>query len=486
MPGKNQIAPIIVWFRRDLRLADNLALQAALAAGGPVVCVYIREPGDPLAGALGSAQAWWLHHSLAALGRALENRGSHLLLLTGAPHEILTRLIAETGAGSVLWNRRYDPKGVELDTEIKSRLVAAGIEARSFAGFLLHEPTRLRTKQGKPFRVFTPFWRALEAMFEPIAPLPAPDKIPSLESKPASESLSHWHLLPTKPNWADGFAAWWQPGEDGAIARLDAFVDDGIVGYRENRDRPGIDATSGLSPHLAMGEISPHRIWAASLKASQTQPDIDASFFRRELVWRDFAWHSLVHQPDMASVNLDRRFDAFEWQQAPDALAAWKVGQTGYPIVDAGMRELWQTGAMHNRVRMITASFLIKHLLIDWRIGERWFADTLVDIDPAANAMNWQWVAGSGADASPWFRIFNPIKQGETFDPEGEYVYRYCPELKGLPPRYLHKPFDAPRSVLQSAGVRLGDTYPKPLVDHDWARHRALAAFTALPKSQAS
>ncbi|MDB5524475.1 MAG: Deoxyribodipyrimidine photo-lyase [Rhizobium sp.] len=473
-------AAVITWFRNDLRLHDNLALQAAIATQRPVICIYIREDGAPLAGALGAAQGWWLHHSLMALDRSLQATGNRLVLLSGDPRFVIEHLIETASAKSVFWNRRYDQAGIRMDTEIKSLLGDRGIHVRSFAGFLMHEPSKLVTKQGKPFQVFTPFWKAFEARFHPSDPLPAPARIPTPENLPDGENLADWTLSPQKPDWAKGFGDIWRPGELGALARLDTFLAETIEGYKKNRDIPSAGATSGLSPHLAMGEISPHRIWHATRIASGRHFDQDVAHFRRELVWREFSWSLLFHRPDMATVNMDRRFDAFPWSGDSSTLGKWKRGQTGYPIVDAGMRELWQTGFMQNRVRMITASFLIKDLLIDWREGECWFRDTLVDIDRASNAMNWQWVAGCGVDASPWFRIFNPVKQGETFDPDGTYVRRYCPELEHLPDQYVHRPFDAPTSVLQKAGVIPGKTYPRPVVAHDLARDRALEAFRSI------
>jgi deoxyribodipyrimidine photo-lyase len=386
-------------------------------------------------------------------------------------------LISETGSDCVLWNRRYDPDGIRVDTEIKAGLKERGLKVESFSGFLMHEPHKLLAGQGKRYSVYTPFWRAFESQFHPDDPLPAPKAIPAPRSFPESEALDSWKLLPTSPGWATGFAQSWQPGESGAHAALDDFLGQAIHGYDKNRDIPKLRGTSRLSPHLAMGEISPHRIWNVTQANFDSLPTDDLIRFRKELVWREFSWHLLFHTPDMPTVNLNRKFDAFPWLDTPSNLEAWQKGMTGYPIVDAGMRELWQTGWMHNRVRMVAASFLIKHLLIDWREGEKWFRDTLVDADRANNSASWQWVAGSGADASPYFRIFNPVKQGETFDPDGTYVKQYCPELSGLPERCVHRPFDAPEEVLRQAGVVLGKTYPKPLIEHDAARKRALGAY---------
>ncbi|MBL0372859.1 deoxyribodipyrimidine photo-lyase [Rhizobium sp. KVB221] len=472
-------SPAIVWFRRDLRLCDNLALLAAVRTGRPVVCIYIREPSDEFAGALGAAQACWLHHSLHALDQSLAQSGNRLLLRTGNPLATITELTTLTGAASVFWNRRYDADGVRTDTAVKAALTERGIEAKSFTGFLMHEPLRLLTGQNRRYQVYTPFWRAFEAQVRIQDDLLVPSSMAPPENLPGSESLTCWNLLPSNPNWARGFEVHWQPGEAGAQARLDAFAEDSIDRYRNGRDYPADMSTSRLSPHLAMGEISPHRVWNATSAVFNERTAEDVVQFRRQLVWREFSWHLLFHCPDMATANLNSRFDSFAWRGDSDNLSAWQRGMTGYPIVDAGMRELWQTGWMHNRVRMVAASFLIKHLLIDWRQGERWFRNTLLDADQANNAASWQWVAGSGADAAPFFRIFNPIKQGETFDPSGTYVKRYCPELAGLPDRYVHRPFDAPDAVLTDAGVVLGHNYPKPLVSHPFARQRALAAYRA-------
>jgi deoxyribodipyrimidine photo-lyase len=474
---KPDCPPSIVWFRRDLRLADNLALSKAAAFGGPIICLYIREPGDALAGANGAAQAWWLHHSLSALDRALHDRGNRLVTMTGDPRHMVEWLVERTGAGAVFWNRRYDGAGRELDTEIKARLKEKGVRAESSPGFLLHDPTVLKTKQGRHYSVYTPFWRAFEAAYQPPEAIAAPKTIESGDFDLKIDPFGSWKLLPTKPDWAKRFESHWTPGEDGAQTLLKSFLKTRLDGYGERRDFPAETHTSRLAPHLSFGEISPHAIWRAteSLKVDKE----DVARFRKEVVWRDFAWHTLFHNPRLDSINLDRRFDAFEWRSSKEKFDAWKRGLTGYPIVDAGMRELWQTGTMHNRVRMITASFLIKDLLIDWREGERWFRDTLVDADAASNPFNWQWVAGCGADASPFFRIFNPVLQGEKFDPEGAYVRRWCPELGKLPKALVHRPFDAGQCILKQAGITLGRDYPLPIVDHGEARDAALAALRA-------
>jgi deoxyribodipyrimidine photo-lyase len=467
----------IIWFRKDLRLDDNAALHAAIDAGGPVIPVYIREPAQPDIGPLGAAQAWWLHHSLAALKDRLKSLGSDLTLATGKADDIIIDIARKTGAKTVYVNRAYERTTV--DREIAIALKNAGIAIRAFHGQLLHDPKNIRTGSGNAFKVYTPFWNAMQKLHEPHGPIDPPETVPSPTSHPRSEALDSWNLLPTKPNWAVGFSDHWTPGEAGAQERLQDLIDSDLHDYKRGRDFPAIDATSRLSPHLALGEISPARIWHATNGLADKHRD-DLVHYRKELAWRDFCYNLLVEFPDLRTKNWDDKFDAFEWEFDAADFRAWTKGQTGYPIVDAGMRELWQTGYMHNRVRMITASFLIKDLLIDWRRGEEWFRDTLLDADPASNTANWQWVAGSGADASPFFRIFNPILQGEKFDPDGDYVRHFVPELKDLPKKYIHKPFEAPNHVLAGAGVELGKTYPKPIVNHGMARDRALEAYKGL------
>ena len=471
---------IILWFRKDLRLQDNAALSTAVSQGLTIIPVYIREPQEAATGPLGAAQAWWLHHSLTALSASLEKLGSRLLLRSGPAQEVIPALMAETGASGIYWNRRYDPNGIAIDKQIKEAYCQHGLGVKSFAGQILHEPTRLKTGAGNNFRVYTPFWKAFEASTEPPEPIPAPQAIAAPDAWPSSDDLKDWKLVPTKPNWAARFPEFWTPGEDGAQKRLAAFIESGLAGYRTLRDCPDKPNVSMLSPHLALGEISPATIWHATRGLTDSHSAEDVIHFRKELIWRDFSYHLLFHFPALRNKNWNPKFDAFPWRDAPEALEKWQRGQTGYPIVDAGMRQLWQTGFMHNRVRMITASFLIKDLLIDWREGERWFRDTLVDADPASNAASWQWVAGSGADAAPFFRIFNPVSQGEKFDPEGQYVRRFVPELKDMPAKFIHKPSEAPFAVLKEAGVSLGKTYPLPIVDHGKARDAAMAAFQGL------
>lgn len=479
------ISPSIVWLRNDLRLADNPAIDATIASGSPPLFVYIfHESGDVRA--LGGASRWWLHHSLAALAAGLEKIGGRLDILRGDPAKLLPDLATAFNAKHVMWTRRYDADGITVDTQIKSRLTALGIAAESFNGLLLHEPWTVKTKTGGPFRVFTPFWRACLALPPPADPLRAPGQLASVpwnRRAPPRIALDDLGLLPTKPDWTGGLRDEWTPGEAGAKERLVDFLDDALPHYADERDLPSRPSTSRLSPHLAFGEISPRQIWHAAqhvaAKSAAAARNVDK--FLSEIGWREFSYHLLFYNPDLPQKNFQQRFDDFPWRAAADKdLRAWQKGKTGYPIVDAGMRELWQTGFMHNRVRMIVASFLIKHLMIDWREGERWFWDTLVDADPANNAASWQWVAGSGADAAPFFRIFNPILQGEKFDPDGAYVRRFVPELAECPSDFIHKPWLAPEAVLNKAGIKLGESYPAPIVDHARARERALAAFKKL------
>lgn len=473
--SKEDAAPVLVLFRHDLRVADNRALYAAARSGRPVLCAFVLDDEAKDHRPLGGARRWWLHHSLVALEKSLKSLGAGLVLRRGAMDEVVADLAATSKAELVLWNRRYDPPGIASDKRLKAALTSKEVECESFDGHLLHEPWQFKTSSGGYYKVYSPFWRALSGSEEPRDPLPAPSRLDGWTGKVRSDDLSDWKLLPTKPDWADGLAETWTPGEAGAQSRLEDFLDGPIRGYAEGRDRPGRESTSRLSPHLCHGEITPFQIW----KALARRHGADAETFRKELVWREFNWHLLFHEPELATRNHNPSFDAFAWRRPGKELTAWRKGLTGYPVVDAGMRELWQTGWMHNRVRMIAASFLIKHLLVDWRVGEKWFWDTLVDADPASNPGNWQWVAGSGADAAPYFRIFNPILQGLKFDGDGDYVRTWVPEIAGLPDTVLHKPWEAKKSDLSDAKLKLGETYPVPVVEHQAARDRALEAYKA-------
>ena len=478
------VASTIVWLRDDLRLDDNPALARAVDLGLPLTVVYILDEESPGVRPLGAAVKWWLHHSLASLAAALTDAGSTLILRQGAAAPVIRRLAAETGAKHLLWNRRYGGPERAVDEEIKAWAAEAGLDATSFQANLLYEPWTITTGSGGPYKVFTPFWRACTASGEPRTPLDAPARLPSPGSRTTtgagagpvdSDVLADWSLLPVAPDWSGGLAQTWQPGEAGAHRRLDDFLDGPVEDYGTGRDVPGVEGTSRLSPHLRFGEISPFRVWHEIRNRFPREATPDVGIFRSELGWREFCWQLLYVNPQLATRNYRPEFDRFDWQDPTAAeLEAWQQGRTGYPLVDAGMRQLWQTGWMHNRVRMAAASFLVKNLLADWRLGEAWFWDTLVDADAASNPANWQWVAGSGADASPYFRIFNPVTQSKKFDAEGRYIREFIPELSSLEGKAIHEPWKVPG--LQG--------YPAPVVGLPESRERALATYQRLKDSQ--
>jgi len=475
-------ATAIVWFRRDLRLTDNPALAAACARSRRIVALYVHAPGEDGDWRPGGASRWWLHHSLAQLERSLRSRGGALCLRAGDSLQVLQAVVRETSATAVYWNRLYDPTSVKRDARIKSALRGAGLECDSFNAALLAEPWELRTGQGGPYRVFTPFWRAGAARLDSLPrPLPPPEAVPAPSPAPRGLALEELGLRP-RLRWDAGLEAAWTPGEDGALARVEAFVDTALGRYGEGRNRPDLPGTSRLSPHLHFGEVGPRQCLAAARAAVAEHPAAQVSVegFVRQLGWRDFAHHLLHHFPATPTAPLDARFDAFPWEPNEHCLEAWQRGRTGYPLVDAGMRELWATGWMHNRVRMIAASLLTKNLRQPWLAGARWFWDTLVDADLANNTLGWQWTAGCGADAAPYFRIFNPMLQTERFDPERAYLRRWLPELARLPDAWIHRPWEAPAAVLAEAGVRLGRDYPAPVVDFRESRAAALAAYAAI------
>jgi deoxyribodipyrimidine photo-lyase len=418
-------APTIVWLRDDLRLADNPALHAAVDRGAPVVIVYVLDEASPGIRPLGGASRWWLHHSVDALGKSIERLGGQLVLRRGDAVSEISALVDETGAETVFWNRRYSAAR-DLDADLKNSLRGRGLTAQSFQANLLFEPWTVSTAEGNPYRVFTPFWKACLGSAAPREPFPSPTSLTSPASE--SDSLDDWDLLPTKPDWAGGLRDRWTPGEASALATLEQFADGDLAEY-DRRDEPGLDATSHLSPHLRFGEISPFQVWHRLHGKLSTRAHKNRDSYLRQLVWREFNWNILFYSPELATRNFHEEYDAFPWKKPqPEQLDAWRTGNTGIRLVDAGMRELWATGYMHNRVRLVAASFLVKNLLVDWRIGERWFWDTLVDADEANNAGNWQWVAGSGADAAPYFRVFNPDLQASRFDPRGEYTSRWNPD----------------------------------------------------------
>ena len=472
--------PTILWFRLDLRLADNPALHAAMQRARPILPVYIWAPDEEKTWQPGGASRWWLHHSLARLDADLQKLGSRLIIRRGPALETLRQLAAETKAEAVFWHRRYEPALIARDSLIKKSLQGDGLTAESFNSALLHEPWEIQNSSGRPFQVFTAFWKNCLSKSEPVKPLPTPKSLPAPVKWPKSEKLDALELLP-KINWADGIAAAWEPGEAGAAANLRQFIKNALVDYPDGRNRPDVRGSSRLSPHLHFGEISPRQVWRAVQDAvdANRQPGTSraASVYLSEIGWREFAHHLLFHFPRTTNEPLRPEFAKFPWRDDDTALRKWQRGRTGYPIVDAGMRELWATGWMHNRVRMIVASFLTKDLLIPWQEGAKWFWDTLVDADLASNTLGWQWTAGCGADAAPYFRVFNPVSQGNQFDPEGEYVRRWVPELAKLPAQWIHLPWEASADELSAAKIVLGKDYPKPMVDHGVARQRALAAW---------
>jgi len=479
----NSLRPISIhWFRQDLRLTGNPALSAAVATGAPLLPVYILDDGLPPRWGMGAASRWWLHHALEALDASLCEKGARLFLAKGKAEEVLPRLAKESGATTITCTRCYEPGAAVLEQTLAEFFAARNIAFRRFGGSVFLEPEQIATGDGKPYRVFTPFYNRLRERLERLPPVKPSPKTFALADFGDGERLRDWSLLPQNPDWAGGLRESWTPGEEGAKARLEDFLNAIATTYQTDRDRPDKDGTSRLSPHLHFGEISPAMCWQRVTHWNERHPEgrTGAAAFIRELAWREFSIHLLHHFPHLPEKALRPEFEGFSWAKNDTWLRAWQNGATGYPVVDAGMRQLWHTGWMHNRVRMVAASFLIKHLLIDWREGARWFWDTLVDADLANNSASWQWVAGSGADAAPFFRIFNPVLQGEKFDPGGAYVRHWVPEIAGLPDRYLHRPWEAPAAVLRDAGISLGKTYPAPIVEHAAARIRALDAFKAL------
>lgn len=470
----------IVWFRRDLRLSDNPALSAAVERGGPVVAAWVHAPGEEGDSAPGAAARVFLHDALHSLAESLESRGGRLVLRRGPTIKALIDLARETGADAIYANKVWEPALLARDAGAVAALQENGLEARLFDDGLLFPPDAIKTVEGGPFRVFTPFWRRCRSSPGPETPRSAPARIRSPGTPSPSLPLTEFRLLPSVP-WDSGIRADWPAGGKAAWNRLSGFLDDAMAAYPQDRDLPDRDGTSRISPYLHFGCMSAREVWQAvqfRAAADSTPGDArGAREFLRQLVWRDFAHHLLFHFPGTVHAPLREEFSAFSWRDDPAALVAWQQGRTGFPLVDAGMRQLWMTGWMHNRVRMVAASFLVKDLLLPWRKGASWFFDTLVDADLANNVFGWQWVAGCGADAAPYFRVFNPALQGEKFDPRGDYVRAWVPELARLPDRWIHRPSEASAAVLSKAGVTLGKTYPRPIVDHASARLRALAAL---------
>jgi deoxyribodipyrimidine photo-lyase len=469
----NEIA--LVWFRQDLRLSDNPALCAAIKAGVQILPIYILDDANAGEWQMGAASRVWLHHALHSLQTDLSD---HLYLNSGDALTLIPALAKKTGASSVYWNRCYEPWRVERDIKIKQALQNQSIETHSFNGSLLWEPWDVLKSDKTPYKVFTPFYKnGCLSKAVPRTPLPKPNSI-SLAKTTGRKALDDLKLLPAQPRWDKKMVEHWAISEAGAQERLNDFLDQGLKNYKEGRNHPDRDNVSRLSPYLHFGMLSPNQAWHASaFRGHEEFAGDNLETFHKELGWREFSYHLLYHFPTLPRANIQSCFDNFPWDKNPNALQAWQSGQTGYPIIDAAMRELWHTGYMHNRARMIVGSFLCKHLLLHWHHGAEWFWDCLFDADLANNSASWQWIAGSGADAAPYFRIFNPMTQGEEYDPNGDYIRRWVPEIADLPNKYLNKPWTAPQSILQQAGISLGKTYPKPIVDHTAARQRALEAF---------
>lgn len=462
----------LVWFRKDLRLHDNPALVEACLHYDHVICIYINDTS--LTYQLGNAQRWWLHHSLTHLQNSLQQEQTQLILRQGSAEKIISELVLTEHIDAVFWNRCYEPDAITRDTQLKSLLKEQSVQVYTFNASLLNEPWTIQTNNQTYFKVFTPYWKRCLSTMQLRSVLAKPKLKPY--KKLPSDHLTDWQLLPT---WPHQFAEYWQPSEDGAKQKLENFIEHALMNYHTSRDDPAQAGTSRLSPHLHFGEISPVQIWQAIAQAlARNSRFIQASErYFAELGWREFSYYLLYHFPALPEENFRSQFNTFSWQTEPQLLSAWQKGWTGYPIVDAGMRELWITGTMHNRVRMITASFLTKHCLIDWRAGAAWFLDTLLDADLASNSASWQWVAGCGADAAPYFRIFNPILQSEKFDPQALYLKKWLPELKDLPTKFIHQPWLATSAILKQAQVELGSTYPEPILDLQACRQRALEAY---------
>jgi len=469
------LAPTILWFRKDLRLEDNSALKAAIVAGAPVIPLFIWSPDESGGWAPGAASKWWLHQALKSLSESFKEVSGEFVLREGDSLGQLRDIIEKTGAKRVYWNRRYESPHRELDASIKRQLREDGIEVESFNSSLLNEPHTAATGGGNPYKVYTPYWKKVkDRMIEPIAESNI-DSLKFADPYPETLALKSLGLLPEK-QWHHKFFQHWEVSEAAAQERLEKFLNQPVEGYNQARDIPSEDGTSSLSPYLHWGLIGPRQIMH-SLKAKHDLGKEGPEVYAKEIYWREFAYNVLYHFPQTPDAPLREKYADFPWEPDANALKRWQRGQTGYPIVDAGMRQLYATGWMHNRVRMVVSSLLVKHLLQDWREGASWFWNTLVDADLASNTLGWQWSAGCGADAAPYFRVFNPITQGKKFDTEGEYVRKWVPEIAKLPNKFIHEPWEAPVGILEYAGVKLGKDYPKPIIDHKEGRARALAAL---------
>ncbi len=472
-------SPVIMWFRQDLRVHDNPALKHACEQG-EIIPVYILDDHNAQEWKMGGASRVWLHHSLKDLNTSLNG---NLHVFSGNAKEILEDIVKDTSAVGIYWNRCYEPWRIARDKDIKAHFLDKELDVESFNGSLLWEPWAIKKDDGTPYKVFTPFYKkgCLNAP-APREPISSPKNIAFHGAVKDSLSLSDLKLLPTI-NWDNQMVNCWDISENGAKERLHDFLDKGLDDYKEGRNFPAKDHVSRMSPYLHFGNISPHQVWYAAIYAKGSEDDKNLQHFLSELGWREFSHSLLYHFPDLPRQNLQKKFDNFPWKHDDNLLKLWQKGQTGYPIVDAGMRELWQTGYMHNRVRMIVGSFLVKNLLISWHHGEDWFWDCLFDANLANNSASWQWIAGSGADAAPYFRIFNPMTQSARFDEDGIYIKTYVPELKNMPSKHIHAPWEAPEDVLDKAGVKLGENYPYPIVDHANARDKALSAFHSLKEN---
>ena len=464
----------VMWFRQDLRLADNPALTNALE-DGKTLPIFILDDFNSKEHVNGAASKWWLHHSLIKLNKSLKNK---LCFFVGNPIDILDEIHKQFEISNIFWSRCYEPWRIKRDKKIKKYFNDQNVNVNTFNGSLLWEPWNIAKKDGTPYKVFTPYYRkGCLNSDKPRMPLPAPNLSNLISIDNHDLKIEDLELMP-KHNWYNKMISLWSPGEEGAHSKIEEFISNGLNNYKEGRNFPSNQNVSQLSPHLHFGEVSPNQVWyRAKTKEGKLGIKKDLDHFLSELGWREFSFNLLYHFPFLPKENLQKKFDNFPWDNDKDKLKKWQKGLTGYPIVDAGMQELWQTGYMHNRLRMVVGSFLVKNLLLHWHHGERWFWDCLIDADLASNSAGWQWIAGSGADAAPYFRIFNPITQGQKFDPDGKYTRKYLPVLNDMPDKFLFNPWEAPEDVLRSAGVKLGENYPLPIVEIGSSRQKALEAF---------
>ena len=464
----------VMWFRQDLRLADNPALTNALE-DGKTLPIFILDNVNSKEHINGAASKWWLHHSLIKLNKSLKNK---LCFFVGNPIDILDEIHKQFEISNIFWSRCYEPWRIKRDKKIKKYFSDQNVNVNTFNGSLLWEPWNIAKKDGTPYKVFTPYYRkGCLNSDKPRMPLPVPNLSNLISIDNHDLKIEDLELMP-KHNWYNKMISLWSPGEEGAHSKIEEFISNGLNNYKEGRNFPSNQNVSQLSPHLHFGEVSPNQVWyRAKTKEGKLGIKKDLDHFLSELGWREFSFNLLYHFPFLPKENLQKKFDNFPWDNDKDKLKKWQKGLTGYPIVDAGMQELWQTGYMHNRLRMVVGSFLVKNLLLHWHHGERWFWDCLIDADLASNSAGWQWIAGSGADAAPYFRIFNPITQGQKFDPDGKYTRKYLPVLNDMPDKFLFNPWEAPEDVLRSAGVKLGENYPLPIVEIGSSRQKALEAF---------